>query len=637
MVIEETKIIEWSSLKESIIAVKGFISVKDFGAKGDGVTDDTLALQSALAAAAEGKYLIIPDGTYLFVETLNITGSGTIIQGSNCEKCVLLFDSPAREEPPVALQFKQSNCAMNNITLKTPRSKVPSGTTRNEIGIQFHYEVVEAENTYVASAGFISFRQVTIQDFDICINIYGGWNRVFVNCNIINGKSYGIKVCPIDPAASSWATSGDIFTACNFTGNGWTSGNSTVGYSYEGVGAYLRGAYQTNFHNCIFEYNGKAFYIVNCPDFFIYNCWNEANSNNSVVNGTASFVGGYNFSNNTVDHENPSEYDVICFNHINDIEICNNNEVRFKQQNGYIVQGIDMDKQYNEVRNPLFCIDGEPSMEGWHNGGFGTGIWVDATMPYENGYSCKFNMGERISNLYTNNISVTPGATYTLSINSYYDGSIGTREGLHVLLEYQNPVQDSEQKSILPTSTNDWQNFIHTFIIPENVSVVKVFVRAPLGGLFWVSNPIFTVFAQKLSKELIISKYLDDAGMCLKARSGLGESYGFVGLNPNPVGELQEVTNFINDTFETTIVQTLEHNTEYVWGTLATLDVNSNNHMLGYVSGFSFTSGEVETIFLSNIPFIGMDCESGVFSPRSNYRYSATVWFDGIELRGAVI
>lgn len=44
-----------------------FFNVKDFGAKGDGVTDDTAAIEAALAAAAAqgGGTIYLDAGTYI--------------------------------------------------------------------------------------------------------------------------------------------------------------------------------------------------------------------------------------------------------------------------------------------------------------------------------------------------------------------------------------------------------------------------------------------------------------------------------------------------------------------------------------------------------------------------------------------
>lgn len=56
-----------------------FISVKSFGAKGDGVTDDTTAIQAALSAAgnnapwgARGTRILVPPGEYLISATLKV-------------------------------------------------------------------------------------------------------------------------------------------------------------------------------------------------------------------------------------------------------------------------------------------------------------------------------------------------------------------------------------------------------------------------------------------------------------------------------------------------------------------------------------------------------------------------------------
>ena len=47
------------------------VSVKDFGAKGDGVTDDRVALQAAIdSAMASGEVLYFPAGTYMTSDRL---------------------------------------------------------------------------------------------------------------------------------------------------------------------------------------------------------------------------------------------------------------------------------------------------------------------------------------------------------------------------------------------------------------------------------------------------------------------------------------------------------------------------------------------------------------------------------------
>ena len=66
-------------------------SVRDYGAKGDGVTDDTVAFNAAISEVNAGDigYIYIPDGKYI-VGSLSAITQGCHIYGENVENTILL-------------------------------------------------------------------------------------------------------------------------------------------------------------------------------------------------------------------------------------------------------------------------------------------------------------------------------------------------------------------------------------------------------------------------------------------------------------------------------------------------------------------------------------------------------------------
>ena len=67
------------------------VDVRDHGGVGDGVTDDTAALQSALDAAAEagGGAVWVPSGTWRVQDVLNLSASGVVLRGEGPESTSL--------------------------------------------------------------------------------------------------------------------------------------------------------------------------------------------------------------------------------------------------------------------------------------------------------------------------------------------------------------------------------------------------------------------------------------------------------------------------------------------------------------------------------------------------------------------
>ena len=71
-------------------------SVKQFGAKGDGVTDDTKAFEAAIEAAGNGA-LLVPKGRYVITRVLYIRKSNFVLRGEGPGKTVLVFPKPLLE------------------------------------------------------------------------------------------------------------------------------------------------------------------------------------------------------------------------------------------------------------------------------------------------------------------------------------------------------------------------------------------------------------------------------------------------------------------------------------------------------------------------------------------------------------
>ncbi len=87
----------------------GFVNVKDFGAKGDGITDDTAAINAALSASGsdtgetfwQDKIVYLPIGTYLVSDTITKRypngryASGAILIGQHRDKVIIRLQDAA--------------------------------------------------------------------------------------------------------------------------------------------------------------------------------------------------------------------------------------------------------------------------------------------------------------------------------------------------------------------------------------------------------------------------------------------------------------------------------------------------------------------------------------------------------------
>lgn len=76
------------------------VSVTDFGAIGDGVTDNTLAFKKAISNCQSHVSIYIPAGKYLLKDTINIAKSGICLVGAGPDSTFIYFDHGLEELYP---------------------------------------------------------------------------------------------------------------------------------------------------------------------------------------------------------------------------------------------------------------------------------------------------------------------------------------------------------------------------------------------------------------------------------------------------------------------------------------------------------------------------------------------------------
>lgn len=111
------------------------VSVKDFGAAGDGTTDDTAAIQAAIDAAGGPSTVYFPAGTYLITSTINITRDRTQLRCAGIWVTVFKFQPTAND---VMFSFDNANAnqLINQCSITGGCAFTSTDTSYAKIGVQ---------------------------------------------------------------------------------------------------------------------------------------------------------------------------------------------------------------------------------------------------------------------------------------------------------------------------------------------------------------------------------------------------------------------------------------------------------------------------------------------------------------------
>lgn len=153
------------------------VNVKDYGAKGDGSTDDTVSIASAVAKVnSDGGILYFPNGRYVVTDTFTITRYGVHIKGCNAHGTYILQQS----DKGVFIFGNGSLPTLTGIKVEDIGFVNQSNSTTNTIALHFNFCV----NCLV--------NNVVVANFDKGIKFTNTGNSFITNTGVTSIRSGAI-------------------------------------------------------------------------------------------------------------------------------------------------------------------------------------------------------------------------------------------------------------------------------------------------------------------------------------------------------------------------------------------------------------------------------------------------------------
>ena len=253
------------------------VSVKDFGAVGDGVTDDTSAIQAAIGATqVTGGSLFFPQGTYNITEELVIDYTGkTGAPNTNPTRLDLIGDGKGNS----VLNIKTDGINGLKIIGDNPLTTASHGyfTIRGLAFTGSSPTPRTANGLRIDDIAYCTVDECTFHNLNVGMHLHGALSNKFSGLifnesvkGVVTTKSTGAS----GPHANYWSgcefrmltslaydafetTSQAVFIGCQIEGNGTQGDSTTGGMVFRLSGS--AGEVGPTFIGCYFEVQGGGF------------------------------------------------------------------------------------------------------------------------------------------------------------------------------------------------------------------------------------------------------------------------------------------------------------------------------------------------------------------------------------------
>ena len=261
------------------------VSVKDFGAVGDGVTDDTAAIQAALDLKGS---IYFPVGTYIISDSLAVFSDTTIVM-DGWVKCV---GTPSQFEGAFFLSELLNGAPAVNVTFLNP--KVDGNNVDAGIGIHVRDG---AQNVQIIGAHVKNMAHAKIASGG-----YGGGRGIQVEGGA-SGVSPGVATEPSEVVVTNFLIE-NCFTALSYAGNA-NSLDKGVVFS-GGVIRNCESAFSNAGNSAGFPHDGQEAGVL-VSDLYCYNCGQSSTMTHNA-NGVFNANRGCNTLINNVRVFNEATY-----------------------------------------------------------------------------------------------------------------------------------------------------------------------------------------------------------------------------------------------------------------------------------------------------------------------------------------